>query len=314
MKKKQKRLLYKLLSIVIFFAVVIFGGYQVKTNPDMLDDIKNNIYNGNEVENTQSDNLINLDTSENIKIHYIDVGQGDSILIQCGEHNMLIDAGTNSSEEDLISYLDNLNIQKFDYLVGTHTHEDHIGGMDKIVKKYDFDSILFPKTTSNTKTFENFVTEVKNKNKKLTAPDTTKTYILGDATFEILSPLKDEYEDQNNYSIVIKLKYKDTSFLFTGDAEKLVEEDILDTNKDISADVIKIGHHGSSTSSSDKLLNETKPTYSIIMAGEGNSYGLPTEETLNKLKNIGSTIYRTDLNGTITATSDGENIEISQQM
>ena len=312
MKKKQKRLLYKLLSIVIFFAVVIFGGYQVKTNPDMLDDIKNNIYNGNEVENTQSDNLINLDTSENIKIHYIDVGQGDSILIQCGEHNMLIDAGTNSSEEDLISYLDNLNIQKFDYLVGTHTHEDHIGGMDKIVKKYDFDSILFPKTTSNTKTFENFVTEVKNKNKKLTAPDTTKTYILGDATFEILSPLKDEYEDQNNYSIVIKLKYKDTSFLFTGDAEKLVEEDILDTNKDISADVIKIGHHGSSTSTSEEFLKKVNPKYAVISLGKDNSYGHPHKETIELLENYNIKTYRTDELGTIICTSDGKNISFNR--
>lgn len=313
MKNKQKRLVYKkLLSIIIFFAVVIFGGYQVKTNPDMLDDIKNNIYNGNEVENTQSDNLINLDTSENIKIHYIDVGQGDSILIQCGEHNMLIDAGTNSSEEDLISYLDNLNIQKFDYLVGTHTHEDHIGGMDKIVKKYDFDSILFPKTTSNTKTFENFVTEVKNKNKKLTAPDTTKTYILGDATFEILSPLKDEYEDQNNYSIVIKLKYKDTSFLFTGDAEKLVEEDILDTNKDISADVIKIGHHGSSTSTSEEFLKKVNPKYAVISLGKDNSYGHPHKETIELLENYNIKTYRTDELGTIICTSDGKNISFNR--
>ena len=312
MKKKQKRLLYKLLSIVIFFAVVIFGGYQITTNPDMLDDIKSNTYNGNEVENTQSDNLINLDTSENIKIHYIDVGQGDSILIQCGEHNMLIDAGTNSSEEDLISYLDSLNIQKFDYLVGTHTHEDHIGGMDKIVKKYDFDSILFPKTTSNTKTFENFVTEVKNKNKKLTAPDTTKTYILGDATFEILSPLKDEYEDQNNYSIVIKLKYKDTSFLFTGDAEKLVEEDILDTNKDISADVIKIGHHGSSTSTSEEFLKKVNPKYAVISLGKDNSYGHPHKETIELLENYNIKTYRTDELGTIICTSDGKNISFNK--
>ena len=313
MKNKQKRLVYKkLLSIIIFFAVVIFGGYQVITNPDMLDDIKNNIYNQNEVENTQSDNLINLDTSENIKIHYIDVGQGDSILIQCGEHNMLIDAGTNSSEEDLISYLDNLNIQKFDYLVGTHTHEDHIGGMDKIVKKYDFDSILFPKTTSNTKTFENFVTEVKNKNKKLTAPDTTKTYILGDATFEILSPLKDEYEDQNNYSIVIKLKYKDTSFLFTGDAEKLVEEDILDTNKDISADVIKIGHHGSSTSTSEEFLKKVNPKYAVISLGKDNSYGHPHKETIELLENYNIKTYRTDELGTIICTSDGKNISFNR--
>ena len=312
MKKKQKRLLYKLLSIVIFFAVVIFGGYQITTNPDMLDDIKSNNYNGNEVENTQSDNLINLDTSENIKIHYIDVGQGDSILIQCGEHNMLIDAGTNSSEEDLISYLDNLNIQKFDYIVGTHTHEDHIGGMDKIVKKYDFDSILFPKTTSNTKTFENFVTEVKNKNKKLTAPDTTKTYTLGDATFEILSPHKDEYEDQNNYSIVIKLKYKDTSFLFTGDAEKLVEEDILDTNKDISADVIKIGHHGSSTSTSEEFLKKVDPKYAVISLGKDNSYGHPHKETIELLENYNIKTYRTDELGTIICTSDGKNISFNR--
>ena len=312
MKKKQKRLLYKLLSIVIFFSVVIFGGYQVTTNPDMFDDIKSNNYNQNEVENTQSDNLINLDTSENIKIHYIDVGQGDSILIQCGEHNMLIDAGTNSSEEDLISYLDSLNIQKFDYLVGTHTHEDHIGGMDKIVKKYDFDSILFPKTTSNTKTFENFVTEVKNKNKKLTAPDTTKTYILGDATFEILSPLKDEYEDQNNYSIVIKLKYKDTSFLFTGDAEKLVEEDILDTNKDISADVIKIGHHGSSTSTSEEFLKKVNPKYAVISLGKDNSYGHPHKETIELLENYNIKTYRTDELGTIICTSDGKNISFNR--
>lgn len=244
-----------------------------------------------------------------LKVHYIDVGQGDSILIQVNGKNLLIDAGTNASENKVISYLDKQKVKKLDYIVATHPHEDHIGSMDAVIKKYDIGEIYAPKKTSTTKTYENMVNAIKSKKLKITAAKAGLTLDLGkDVRCEMFSPISDIYENDNNYSVVIKITFGNTSFLFTGDAEKLNEKEMLSKNYNLSADVLKLGHHGSHSSSSKEFLDKVNPKIAIISCGKDNDYGHPHKETMTELKKRNLKVYRTDIDGDIILTSDGKNI------
>ena len=253
------------------------------------------------------------DLTNELKVHYIDVGQADSILIQQGNENMLIDGGNNDDENTLKNYLSSLGIKEFTYVVGTHAHEDHIGSLDYIINSYKAGKIYFPKTTATTKTFENLAEAVKNKGMQFTAPSVGETFNLGDAKCTILAPNNSKYDDANNYSIVIKVEYKNTSFLFTGDAEDVSEKEMLSNGLDLKADVLKVGHHGSRSSSTDEFLNAVNPEYAVISVGKDNDYGHPNVETLDKLNKRGIKIYRTDESGTIVAVSDGRNITFNSQ-
>lgn len=251
----------------------------------------------------------NTDDKNSIKISYIDVGQGDSALIQVNSKSLLIDAGTNESTSKLISYLDKQNIKKLDYIVATHPHEDHIGGMDAVIKKYDVGQFYAPKKITNTKTFESMVNVLKSKNLKINVAKPGVNLDLGtNVKCEMLAPNSDNYENLNNYSAVIKITYGNSKFLFTGDAEKLSEKEILNKNYDISSDVIKIGHHGSSSSSSKAFLDKVSPKIAIISCGKNNDYGHPHRETINELTKRKIQIYRTDVDGTIILKSDGHKI------
>lgn len=252
----------------------------------------------------------NTDTKNSIKISYIDVGQGDSALIQVNGKNLLIDAGTNESTNKLISYLDKQNIKKLDYVVATHPHEDHIGGMDTVIKKYDIGQFYAPKKLTNTKTFESMISALKSKNLKINVAKAGVNLDLGkNVKCEMVAPNSDNYGDNlNNYSAVIKITYGNSKFLFTGDAEKLNEKEILDKNYDISSDVLKVGHHGSSSSSSKSFLDKVSPKIAIISCGKNNDYGHPHRETINELTKRKIQIYRTDVDGTIVLKSDGNKI------
>lgn len=247
--------------------------------------------------------------SSKFTVHYIDIGQGDSELIQVNGKNLLIDAGPTENTDKLLSYLKSINIKKLDYVIATHPDEDHIGGMSTVISTYPINKFYAPKKIVSTKTFENMVKELKIKKMKINVPKPGMQLDLGKNTkAEILAPNSNNYEDTNNYSIVLKLSYGNTSFLFTGDAEKLSEGEILDKNYDISADVLKIGHHGSSSSTSDKFLDKISPKIAVISCGANNKYGHPHKETLKKLKDRNIRIYRTDIDGTIILVSDGKNI------
>lgn len=246
--------------------------------------------------------------SGNIKVHYIDVGQADSILIQQGDHNMLIDAGNNADSNLVLNYLKNQGVKKLDYVIGTHPHEDHIGGLDVVVKNFNTDKIFLPKVTSNTVTFKDLAAAIKNKGLKITTPEVGTSYNLGEATWTILAPNATSYDEINNYSIVIRLQYGNNSFMFTGDAESISENEILQKQLNLKADVLKIGHHGSSSSTSNSFLNKVNPKYAIISVGKNNDYGHPHKPTMERLKSKGITVYRTDECGNIIATSDGTNI------
>lgn len=259
------------------------------------------------------------DTSDNSQVAYsgltvsfIDIGQGDSILLQCDNESMLIDAGENDKGDIVVDYLKSHNATKLKYAVGTHPHSDHIGGMDTVLRSIKTDTLICPKVTYNTKTWKDVESEAKKQDTKIEYANAGEKYTLGDSTFTIISPKENHiYSDCNNYSVVIKAEYGDNSFLLTGDAEKLVEDEILSSGYNIKADVLKVGHHGSSTSTSEKFLNKVSPKYAVISCGVNNDYGHPHKETLAKLKERNIKVYRTDLEGTVVAQSDGKKISFS---
>ncbi len=247
-----------------------------------------------------------------IEVHFLDVGQGDSIFIEINNSKtMLIDASTSSYGNFIIDYINSLGYDRIDYLIATHPHADHIGSMQDIVLEYDIGDIYMPKVSTNTKTYENLLTAIDDKNLTIKkAYKGVKIIDEDELDVSILSPTKDEYDNLNNYSAVLKLTYKNVSYLFMGDSEEEVEENILD---DVKADVIKIAHHGSNSSSSLEFLKKVSPTYAVISVGEDNSYNHPHKEVLDRLEEIGSTVYRTDLDGNIIISTDGNKIMIDKE-
>lgn len=245
-----------------------------------------------------------------LKVHYIDVGQGDAILIQKDGESMLIDAGENVSGERVVNYLREEGISRLDYAIGTHPHSDHIGGLDRVIQEFDIGKVILPKVSHTSKTYEDVLKAIQEKELKITTPRVGDTYELGDAQWTILSPREEKYESLNDYSVAIRLVYKDNSFLFTGDAEVEPEREMVENSKTlpITAEVLKVGHHGSSTSTSPEFLEKVNPKVAIIQLGEDNSYGHPHRETMEKLNQKGIEVYRTDQNGTIVATGDGQEI------
>jgi competence protein ComEC len=246
-----------------------------------------------------------------LKVHFIDVGQADSILVQQGNSTMLIDAGNDEDNQIIKRYLDSQGIKQLDVVVGTHAHEDHIGSMSYIINAFKVVKVYFPKQTANTNVFKDFVNSVKGKGLQLTTPVVGESFKIGDATATILAPNGSGYEDANDYSVVLKLTYGSNSFLLTGDAEAVSESEMLAKGTDLSATVLKVGHHGSKSSTSQSFLNKVNPKHAVISVGKGNSYGHPTQEVMNRLKAKGVTTYRTDESGTVVATSNGNNITFS---
>lgn len=261
----------------------------------------------------QNNNSVNSNTAVNgeLKVHFIDVGQADSILIQQGNQNMLIDAGNNDDEDTLKNYLDGFGVKELKYAIATHPHEDHIGSMDYIMNSLKVGQIYAPKVTTTTKTYENLVNAVKNKGMQFKVPTVGERFYVGQAECTILAPNNSTYDDLNNYSIVVKVDFGNNSFLFTGDAEDVSEEQMLSNGLNLKADVLKVGHHGSKSSSTEAFLNAVNPKYAVISVGKDNDYGHPNKEALQRLSNRGIQVYRTDESGTIVATSDGNNITFS---
>lgn len=240
-----------------------------------------------------------------VKVEYIDVGQADAILIENDKKYMLIDAGNNEDGDLLVNYFKDKNITDFEYVVATHPHEDHIGGMDNIIKNFNIKNYYMPDCYTTTKTFEELLDALEEKNLSFETPDIDSEFLLGDALFKVLYTGTDK-RDLNNTSIVLRMTYKDVSFMFTGDATNTTEKKIL--AKDLQSDVLKVGHHGSQYSTSDEFLDKVNPKYAIISVGTGNVYDHPKDITLNKLKGI--EVHRTDKEGTIRVISDGKNIDI----
>lgn len=253
-------------------------------------------------------------TNNETLIHYIDVGQGDAILIQNKDFNILIDGGPNTSSKFLISYLNSLHIKKLNYIIATHPHEDHIGSLDDIINNFNVNTFIGPKITTPDSDFKSMIEALKNKNLNITtynqnsvinlSPNNSLSFLWTGSTLD---------DNINNYSMVVKYNYKDISFLFTGDIEKEIESKLLSSSTNLTSDVLKVAHHGSNSSSTLNFLNKINPLISIISCGMGNDYGHPHKNTLTTLNSINSSIYRTDLNGTIKVKTDGTSIWISTE-
>lgn len=253
-----------------------------------------------------------------VAVHFIDVGQGDCSLIIAGDYTVLIDAGEISEKSTVITYLRSLDIDHLDMIIASHPHSDHIGSLSAVIDKYGTDILLMPDIAEDmipiTSSYENLIESAGKCGSDIRFANTGDVYtLMDDCTIEILAPVK-EYEDLNNYSIVCRLNYGDTGFIFTGDIEELAERDIVESGTDISADVIKVAHHGSNTSSLKVFMQAVAPDYAVISVGELNDYGHPHKETLELLDLLDITVYRTDWNGDIVMFTDGKSITTVTQM
>lgn len=294
--KKQNakiKIIESIVVIVILALVSIFGTEN---------EISNKFINEEEKQTVSQ-----VSTNSNLEVYFIDVGQADSILVKNKEESMLIDAGNNEDGKDVVNFIKEKGISKLNYVIGTHPHEDHIGGLDDVINSdLEIQNILMPKIQTNTKTFEDVLDAISNKGLSVTAPNKGDIFQIGEAKCEVMTDSILNKDNLNLASIVIRLEFGNNSLLFMGDSEVENEK----TRNWPKTDVLKVGHHGSITSSSESFLNQVKPSYAIIMVGKDNSYKLPKQEIIERLNKIGSKVYRTDELGTIELISDGNNVQI----
>lgn len=262
-----------------------------------------------QIENYGRADTTPLEDGDTLEVHYIDVGQGDSILIRQGDQSMLVDAGNNNKGTTVWFYLLHQNVDHLTYAIGTHPDADHIGGMDVVLYKMDCDTVMLPACASDTKTYDELIGTIGQREQTVITPKQGQIYTLGKASFQILTDTDKDYGDNtNDYSLAFRLTFGDTSFLFTGDAEKAAEQDMIASGLTIQSDVFKAAHHGADTANTEDFLTAVHPTYCVISCGEGNSYGHPRAGVLNQLRAMGVKVFRTDEQGTIVATSDGSTI------
>lgn len=309
MNKKKKRRLLK--TSLIIFAALIFILFVNLSSVGKLPPL---LQKGADAVNAFSGGLLYRSEVKTvgIEVNFIDVGQGDSELISCGGENMLIDAGTPENGGKVKNFIFSKGIRKLDYVVATHPHNDHIGGMEEVLSNFPVKKLLLSPGETTTQGYENLLIEAKNKNIEAIEPQTGFKGNLGKAEFTVFSPEKN-YDDLNDMSLIIKLTYKDNSFLFTGDAGEERERALLNAGEDISADVLKVGHHGSKTATSQAFLTKVHPSFAVISVGAGNSYGLPDNEVTQRLKGAEIYVLRTDLNGTVTFWGDGKKIQFKEE-
>lgn len=296
--KNKKINIFNIIIIIFIILYAIFG-------TDLIKDIEDNMASVSNITDRQED--VSTKVSGDLEVYFLDVGQADSILIRNEDYNMLIDAGNNEDGKGLVDYFKNLGIEKIDYVIATHPHEDHIGGMDDIINNFEINNYLMPDVLTTTKTFEDVLDALEAKGLSYETPNVDSKFNLKDAVIDVVYVGKDS-SDLNDSSIVLKLTYGNNSFLFTGDATSNVEKKILDKN--IESDVLKVAHHGSDYSSTLEFIKKVNPKYAVIEVGENNTYKHPSSTTLEKLNDINAKIFRTDKDGTIIFTSDGEDISI----
>ena len=294
-RRKQSKFIKSIIGLIVA-ACIVGGGY---LGSEVLQNQENTVTAEKTVNNS-----IPLEADDQLQIYFFDVGQADSILLISDGETMLIDAGNNEDGDMLVEKIKGLGITTLNYVIGTHPHEDHIGGLDDIIENFEIENVYMPKIQTNTKTFEDVLDALQEKNLSVTAPEVGSTFVVGKASCEVMQCGQGTVEEKNNLnlsSIVIRTTFGEQSFLFMGDSETENEE----ARTWPQTNVLKVAHHGSDTSSSESFLEQIKPQIAMISVGEGNSYGHPAQVTLNKLSNIDCRVYRTDEMGTILLRSDG---------
>lgn len=292
------------IMLVIFAALFLYGAY-----------LEGDITVNEPAQVTQ--NFIDKDAD--LSVHYIDVGQGDCSLIVYGDETLLIDAGEAEYGSIVTDYIASLGITQLDYVVATHPHSDHIGGLPQVIREFDIENVIAPKVSDEmiptSSVYEDFLLSLKEKGLRLKAAKPGNVYSMADinkendnTSFEILGPVGNDYEDLNDWSVILRLDHGDTSFIFTGDAERKAELDVLGSGADVSADVLKTGHHGSSSSTCEDFLTAVSPKIAIIQCGNGNSYGHPHAQVTELFDEYAVEYFRTDAEGTIVVYSDGKQV------
>lgn len=259
-----------------------------------------------------NENNRQVSTSGKLAVHFINVGQGDSILLQLPDRQtMLVDAGPNEAGSAVVSYLQEQGVEKIDYLVATHPHADHIGGMDNVIQAFEIGKVYMPRVTTTTESFESVLRSLKAKGLKITPAKAGLTVIdQNDLKISFIAPCRSGYEELNDWSVVTRVQFGDTSFLLTGDAQTESEQEMLASGAELRADVLKVGHHGSYSSTTWTFLKAVSPKYAVISVGAGNDYGHPHRETLARLARAGVKVYRTDRDGTVMFVSDGKTLTV----
>lgn len=243
-----------------------------------------------------------------LSVHFIDVGQADAALLFSGGKTMLIDGGNREDSNLIAAYLKKYNLTHLDYFICTHAHEDHVGGLSGALSVSSAGEIFAPKTEADTKVYQNFKNKAKEQGISIQHPSPGKSFAFGESVAEFLGPVTEKTDDLNNTSLVLKVTCGEVSFLFTGDAERDEELSIIDEGYDVSATVLKVGHHGSNSSTSYPFLREIMPKYAVISVGKDNDYGHPDDKVLARLRDAGATVFRTDEMGDIIIETDGKNI------
>lgn len=256
------------------------------------------------------------DGTEPVRVDFIDVGQGDCTLISANGKHILIDAGENDQADDVVRFLKDRKVDKIDILVGTHPHSDHIGGLDAVIETFSVGKVILPEIPDDqvptTKTYLDVLNAIAEKNVKLVRAEQGKTFEIGGGKLEILGP-DGEYSDLNNYSVVCRFVYDGASFWIAGDCSKEAEADLLSRELVKKTTVFKVSHHGSNTANTETFLNKLDPDYCVISLGKNNKYGHPSKEVSKLLKKMEMPVYRTDLNGTVTAFTDGKAIRFATE-
>ena len=247
-----------------------------------------------------------------LEVHFIDVGQALSVLVECDGQFMLYDGGNVDDGSLIVSYLQSQGVEQLEYVFCSHAHEDHVGGLAAALAYFPAYHVYSPVTDASTKCFQDFVKYTQQQGLQVEVPAVGTMWPLGGATVTMLGPVA-QYSDTNDTSIVLRIDYGSTSFLLTGDMEKTAETDLVNSGANLRADVLQVGHHGSSTSTSYPFLNAVLPEMGVISCGVNNKYGHPHEETLSILRDAGVDVYRTDLQGTITIGSDGQNYTVGTE-